>query len=404
MTAPALRPAVGLGGLLVTLYTFSDFGVVSLMDYDTLTRAIYIQYRSLFDRAPAATLALVLVALTAIVARPRVSSETARPALPAPDPARSDRSPPSRLGAVDRTRARFLRGRHRAVPRAARRRPRLLARTRDRQRPRTRGAVGAGAQLTRGAGVRGRGGCGRRASRSRSSPSATPRADRGPLERLSYAGNALPGLVVALSLVFFAARYASPVYQTLALLVFAYVVRFFPQALSGDRGLARAPQPALRRGRARARTQLRADPRHRDRAARALRRPRGDGAGLPLGDEGAAGDDPAPPHRLRDTRDGDLEADPGRRLLAGSGTGTRPDRRLGTCPLPRLVGRASSRAPRARIQPWRSRTGTRSTSTWRPSTSSPSRSGSTGPRRDRPRSRPASPRCSASRAPLPARC
>ena len=53
------------------------------------------------------------------------------------------------------------------------------------------------------------------------------------LERLSYAGNALPGIVIALSLVFFAARYASPVYQTIGLLVFAYVVRFFPQALSG---------------------------------------------------------------------------------------------------------------------------------------------------------------------------
>ena len=60
------------------------------------------------------------------------------------------------------------------------------------------------------------------------------------LERLSYAGNALPGLVIALSLVFFAARYASPVYQTLGLLVFAYAVRFFPLALSGlDTGLAR---------------------------------------------------------------------------------------------------------------------------------------------------------------------
>ena len=54
------------------------------------------------------------------------------------------------------------------------------------------------------------------------------------LERLSYAGNALcPGFVIALSLVFFAARYVGPVYQTLALLVFAYVVRFFPQGLSG---------------------------------------------------------------------------------------------------------------------------------------------------------------------------
>jgi iron(III) transport system permease protein len=76
------------------------------------------------------------------------------------------------------------------------------------------------------------------------------------LERLSYAGNALPGLVIALSLVFFGARYASPIYQTLGLLVFAYVVRFFPQALSGadvalgqvsprleeaSRGLGRSP-------------------------------------------------------------------------------------------------------------------------------------------------------------------
>ena len=66
VTVPALRPAGGLGALLVALYTLSDFGVVSLMRYDALTRAIYVQYRSLFDRAPAAMLALVLVALTAV--------------------------------------------------------------------------------------------------------------------------------------------------------------------------------------------------------------------------------------------------------------------------------------------------------------------------------------------------
>ena len=46
VTAPALRPAVGLGALLVVLYTLSDFGVVSLMNYDTLTPAIYVQYRA----------------------------------------------------------------------------------------------------------------------------------------------------------------------------------------------------------------------------------------------------------------------------------------------------------------------------------------------------------------------
>ena len=52
MTLPALRPSIGAGALLVALYTLSDFGVVSLMRYDALTRAIYLQYRSLFDRTP----------------------------------------------------------------------------------------------------------------------------------------------------------------------------------------------------------------------------------------------------------------------------------------------------------------------------------------------------------------
>ena len=65
--------------------------------------------------------------------------------------------------------------------------------------------------------------------------------------------NALPGIVIALSLVFFAARYAPPIYQTLALLVFAYVVRFFPQALAGVESALDARQPAARGGRARAR-------------------------------------------------------------------------------------------------------------------------------------------------------
>ncbi|MGL6280385.1 MAG: ABC transporter permease, partial [Gaiella sp.] len=66
VTLPTIRPALGLGALLVALYTLSDFGVVSLMRYDALTRAIYLQYQSLFDRTPAAVLALVLVALTAV--------------------------------------------------------------------------------------------------------------------------------------------------------------------------------------------------------------------------------------------------------------------------------------------------------------------------------------------------
>jgi iron(III) transport system permease protein len=41
----------------------------------------------------------------------------------------------------------------------------------------------------------------------------------------------LPGLVIALSLVFFAVRLAYPLYQSPTLLVIAYAVMFFPMAL-----------------------------------------------------------------------------------------------------------------------------------------------------------------------------
>ena len=65
------------------------------------------------------------------------------------------------------------------------------------------------------------------------------------LERVSFTGNALPGIVIALSLVFFAARYGGRLYQTLALLLFAYVVRFLPQALAAAGAALRGVDPAV---------------------------------------------------------------------------------------------------------------------------------------------------------------
>jgi iron(III) transport system permease protein len=55
------------------------------------------------------------------------------------------------------------------------------------------------------------------------------------LERLSYTGFALPGIVVALALVFFGLNLASWMYQTLGLLVFAYVLLFLPVAVGALR-------------------------------------------------------------------------------------------------------------------------------------------------------------------------
>jgi iron(III) transport system permease protein len=231
VTAPALRPAVGLGALLVALYTLSDFGVVSLMDYDTLTRAIYIQYKSLFDRAPAATLALLLVALTAVAliveyrARRRGRLYRSGP---------GTQRPPAlvHLGGWTAPALAFcaaVAGLFLILPAGVLGYwlARGIANERELALP-WQEAFNSGVASTLAAGIAVLAAL-PVAILALRHPSRTSRL----LERLSYAGNALPGLVIALSLVFFAARYASPVYQTLALLVFAYVVRFFPQGLSG---------------------------------------------------------------------------------------------------------------------------------------------------------------------------
>jgi iron(III) transport system permease protein len=67
VTLPQLRPAIVAGALLVALYSLSDFGAVSLLQFDSFSREIYTQYRSAFDRTPAAILGLMLIALTGAI-------------------------------------------------------------------------------------------------------------------------------------------------------------------------------------------------------------------------------------------------------------------------------------------------------------------------------------------------
>jgi iron(III) transport system permease protein len=213
------------------------------MRYDALTRAIYVQYRSLFDRTPAITLALLLVALTAAALAlelrtrrrgrlHRAGPGTARPAAPV---ALGRWTVPALayctvVAGFFLVLPAFVLGTWLA---------RGVSNDRELGMPWRALADSLGASgLAAGAAV----------------VAAIPvavLATRYPgrrtrtLERLSFAGNALPGLVIALSLVFFAARYASPVYQTLALLVFAYVVRFFPQAVSGVESSLQRVSPRL---------------------------------------------------------------------------------------------------------------------------------------------------------------
>jgi iron(III) transport system permease protein len=258
VTLPVLRPSLGAGALLVALYTLSDFGAVSLMQYSSLTRAIFLQYRSLFDRTPAAVLSLVLVLLTVVVLLLEAYSRgRARYHRPSPGAARAAQR--VRLGGWRWPALAYCAG----VVGFALALPlavigywleRALSLDRDL------GGVWGPAlssvlvsALAAGAAVAAALPVALLATRYRSGWTRT-------LERLAYSSNALPGIVIALSLVFFAANYAGFAYQTLALLVFAYVVRFFPQAVAGShtallrvdphleeaaRGLGRSPRRAF---------------------------------------------------------------------------------------------------------------------------------------------------------------
>lgn len=64
VTIPLLRPAIGAGAILVTLYVLSDFGVVALLRYPTFSSSIYFQITGRFDRSGAAILSTILIMLT----------------------------------------------------------------------------------------------------------------------------------------------------------------------------------------------------------------------------------------------------------------------------------------------------------------------------------------------------
>lgn len=73
IVVPQLSGAVWAGGLLVFLYTLSEFGAVQLLHYDTLTRAIYSTRLYQRDVSLALSLVLGLVALAVVIAERRVA-------------------------------------------------------------------------------------------------------------------------------------------------------------------------------------------------------------------------------------------------------------------------------------------------------------------------------------------
>jgi len=240
VTLPLLRPAIGAGALLVALYSLADFGVVSLMRAEALTRAVFLQYRGAFDRDPAAVLALLLVVLTILVL---VGEQRARSRLgTGSGGGRTVRAAPvvplGRWRAAAVAFCAILTGVGLVLPVS------VLLVWLLRGSPSLDGvtsatlnsllvAVAAAAVTTLAAlpvAVL--------VARFRSRWTVA-------LERTGYAANALPGIVAALAFVFFAARHAPAIYQSITLLVVAYLVRFFPQALAGVTSALSRAEPKL---------------------------------------------------------------------------------------------------------------------------------------------------------------
>lgn len=234
VTLPQLRPATAAGALLVALYVLSDFGAVSLMRYSTFTRAIYLQYQAAFDRTPAAVLGLMLVAMTVAVLAVEMRVGRVRRHTMASRRTTAREAPLLPLGRWRWPAAAFVG----AVVVVALVLPLSVVAwwfVRGLQSGQEVGVTLAAARNSLQASA-----LGAVASVLAALPIAIWAARypgrRGRLvERAAFTGYALPGIVVALSLVFFGARYAGPLYQTQALLVFAYVVLFLPQAVGAIR-------------------------------------------------------------------------------------------------------------------------------------------------------------------------
>lgn len=224
---PQLRRAMAGGGLLVALYVVGDFGAVSLLRYPTLSYVIYLRYRSPFGRDDAVGFALLLAAVVLVLlVIHRLVDGGAR--------ARADRamSRPWPVVSLGRWRApallwcALLVGFGVLVPlgtlgywivRGA-----LAGASLSFPASELLTTVGLGVMATliiTGLSIF-------PALLLRSGPPLLGRVVQG----ATAAGYALPGIVVALALVFFAIRLVEPLYQTFTLLVLAYTVRFLPLA------------------------------------------------------------------------------------------------------------------------------------------------------------------------------
>ena len=231
---PQLVPAIGAGGLLVALYVLSDFGAVSILRFDSFTRVIYTTYRSSFDREGAAALACLLVLLTVVVLWLEGRTRRQHGAYRRTAPGAQRRAPVAQLGRWKWPALGFVGGVVTfalVLPVAVLLYWSTKSVAADVDWAAVFEAAGnslLGAALAAIVAAAAGLPVALLASRHPGRPSSL-------IERASFAGHALPGIVVALALVFVGTRAWPALYQTLAMLVLAYVILFLPQAIGAAR-------------------------------------------------------------------------------------------------------------------------------------------------------------------------
>lgn len=245
VTLPYLRPGIVAGSLLVALYTLRDFGAVTMLQYSTFTRIIYNRYLG-FRLDTAAAMAMVLVVLTAVILifeyRSRGRAQYARLSIGA-----ARQMTPTRLGRwkipallyagsvvfmalvvpVGGLVYWFVRGWRqdwlvRDLGGAQSNVQSLMTLLEPALNSFTASGLGALLAILLALPVA------ILAVRYKSRMSSL-------FERMTYASFALPGIVVALAYVFVGTSYARPLYQTLPMLLIAYVILFIPQAVGTQR-------------------------------------------------------------------------------------------------------------------------------------------------------------------------
>ena len=228
ITLPQLQPALSAGMLLAALYILSDFGAVAVMQYNAFTRAIYLQTESFrMDKASLLAIVLIVMALALLVMQSRMAG----------------RGRHFRIGSGASRRLEVVRlGRWRwlavafcaAVVMAGVVVPILVLFSWLVGRTIT-NPVHVPLSLLAGntIGVSAVAAVFVTLAAFPLALLAMRRANRANrwLVNIAYAGNVLPGIVIALALVAFASQHMLSLYQTLPLLIFGYAVRYLPLSI-----------------------------------------------------------------------------------------------------------------------------------------------------------------------------